>query len=71
MREHGQKYIDVLKEVETKWSEHTLLPKAENWQVGCNVSGDGARAVLLFGKRRDVFGDFGRTLSGRHTSGLC
>jgi hypothetical protein len=64
MREHGQKHIDVLKEVETKWSEqvkeiarHTLLPKAESWQFRCNVSGDGARAVL-FGRRRDVFEDF-------------
>jgi cyclohexanone monooxygenase len=54
MREHGKKRIDVVKEVETKWNEqvkgiagHTLLPKAESWQFGCNVPG-AVREPLFF-----------------------
>ena len=54
MREHGKKLIDVVKEVEMKWSQqvkgiagHTLLPKAESWQFGCNVPG-AVREPLFF-----------------------
>lgn len=67
MREHGKKRVDVVKEAETKWSQqvkgiagHTLLPKAESWQFGCNVPGAVREPLFFLGGRGDVFGDFGR-----------
>jgi len=38
-----------------KLAGHTLLPKAESWQFGCNVPEVVRGSLFLFGRRGDVF----------------